>query len=312
MTRPSTWLTHAIIIGLAVVLAAGCVDQATGKALADAGFDTSTPLVRLYDSLVQETRETLAIIVVKEILRGNPLPQQDITTHNGIVAALEHRVELARSLSSAYGALKDLSSSNAPTNTVTAADTLISHLKNLGAIPPAVDPTQLLNPIIQELENARQAQGMSRSVELLAKVLNGVRGLFEHESAAYRLLADRRDGEMRQFTKTLVEGKMVSTDPLVQQLIQPFGLPITSTTLPATDRTTTALEELIVLRIQQLTFLSKRSIDSMDRTLSLLADGHQDVIAGRPLHVTEIRAALLHVTDDLDAIDRLRKGAQPK
>src|SRR5436853_2624186 len=312
MTRPSTWLTHAVVIGLTVVLAAGCVDQATGKALADAGFDTSTTLARLYDSLIQETRETLAIIVVKEILRGNSLPQGDVTTPNGMVAALERRVELALSLSAAYGALKDLSSSNAPGDTVTAVDALIGHMKNLGVIPPAVDPTPLLNPIIKELEDTRQAQGISHSVELLVKVLNGVKRLFERESGVYRLLADRRDGEMRQFTKTLVEGKMVSTDPLVQQLLQPFGLPITSTTLPATERTNTALEELMVLRIQQLTFLSKRSIDSMDRSLSLLADGHRDVIAGRPLHISEIRAALNQVTGDLDATDQLRKEAQLK
>jgi hypothetical protein len=163
-------------------------------------------LSRFYKSLMQQEEDRFALNKVREALGlgcDKECPQEDIVTSDGIIKALQARVEMADALLAAFGSLKALSSADARGEVAGLAGDFggaldaVVHDASLGVALPV---------IVGEFAQWQQSQNLAETIQLLDKALDAVANkVFIPEAEEYGRLADRKEGTMKSLLAVLVK-----------------------------------------------------------------------------------------------------------
>jgi len=111
-----------------------------------------------------------------------------------------------------------------------------------------------------------------------------------------------------KFATNVIDLKMVQPDPLLKRVIEPYGLSNLTPVCPKDqpDCTRDALVKLLGLRADQMAFVSRQAMHSMDDTFKWLVATQENIAAGRTSQLGLAQQALQLTKAYLEQLKQLR------
>ena len=214
---------------------------------------------------------------------------------------------MATDLASLYGALTQLSSYDASGQVSDSADRLSKQLTSIPALSGSgVNPASLIGSVAGDLADWKQSKDLRKGSRIISEALEKIEKLFQSEAKLYKSIARERGLSVANVIEYMIQNKMVTTTPLLQQVPQSLGL--TLTTIPTDDKTTNGVIQLARVRLQRLALLSASAADTTDQSLVLLIQNHKDFQNKKQLSLNQVLTGLQKVQVYLDEISQLRAG----
>jgi hypothetical protein len=299
--------TLCIFLTTSLVLSSGCGDRAGAADLANAGATTANALASYYNSLAQDSIDSWEMEAFYDSIQGIPFDQNSQKLYQDRIDALNHRAQMATDLASLYGALTQLSSYDASGQVSGAADRLSKQLTSIPVLSGSgVNPASLIGSVAGDLADWKQSKDLRKGSRIIAEALEKIERLFQSEAKLYKSIARERGLSVANVLEYMIQNKMVTTTPLLQQVPQSLGL--TLTTIPTDDKTTNGVIQLARVRLQRLALLSASAADTTDQSLLLLVQNHKDFQNKKQLSLNQVLTGLQKVQVYLDEISQLRAG----
>jgi hypothetical protein len=299
--------TLCIFLTASLVLSSGCGDRAGAADLANVGATTANALASYYNSLAQDSIDSWEMEAFYDSIQGIPFDQNSQKLYQDRIDALNHRAQMATDLASLYGALTQLSSYDASGQVSGAADRLSKQLTSIPVLSGSgVNPASLIGSVAGDLADWKQSKDLRKGSRIISETLEKIEKLFQSEAKLYKSIARERGLSVANVIEYMIQNKMVTTTPLLQQVPQSLGL--TLTTIPTDDKTTNGVIQLARVRLLRLALLSASAADTTDQSLLLLIRNHNDFQNKKQLSLSQVLTGLQKVQVYLDEISQLRAG----
>lgn len=218
-----------LLIGIIAVSLAGCRDKNNAAAvrLSQTGVQTADNLTTYYDCLAEDAVCCWQMTTLCYSVEGAEDWEYEANNKNyrDIIHSLRARAHLARSISSAYKALNDLASYDAPGEMSEAAKGLG---EAIGSIAPISDsgilPAQLFAAAGSELAAAQQSRDIKRGTRALSSIVNTTAYLFEKEKPIYDSILKGRAASADKLYSDLLHRNLAATKLLTAKVTKPLGL----------------------------------------------------------------------------------------
>lgn len=306
-------ISTVLLLAIIILPLMGCADPAAAKKLADAGSKFGTSLKDYYSSLesdLVDIWEAEAFISSIRSKTGDDDLFLDASQQlmQSQIDAIEHRMQLAHQIESAYSAMQQLSSYDASAEIGDAAKKLSTEIKALPILPKSkIDPSDIFGSLAGELAAWKQSRDLKRGSELILKTLNATKLLFERETEAYKSIATERGQKMADIVETLITSKLVVSWAILNAAPKTLDLTWANPKKPIEDnRLQKAVIQLAKVRLKRLSMLSASAADDIDDALSKLIKSHNDFEKSNSLSITDALAAIQKVQSYVDQIAKLR------
>ncbi|MCW3098507.1 MAG: hypothetical protein JWL77_4125 [Chthonomonadaceae bacterium] len=333
----------ALIALFCIAAQTGCSRslQADATKIAKAGTVTANQMADYYESLAQADIDSWELESFQiGLLGATPLPA-DATppTPAEVALALNERrqqvkaigdtykkeydyliarARLARQVGKVYSSFARLANYDTTEEVSKSLDTLKSQVEDLrgkplnlgqsiGSLP--ITPENILNDIVKELTVVQQNRAYLREAKRLISTLEKLKQLFDAETPAYNLIAQRRTTNYRGIAISLVRRKSVVSREILSRFLDTFQLKWPEPPETFTDaQMIEGVVGLINARATPLATISENTADALSASLDDLISLHKNLQARRAVSLTEIAQQSETVQALLEALNKASKN----
>lgn len=304
-----------------LILFVSCDNRTEALELAKEGRSTALAIVKFYDSLIQDTRDTWELEVF--LLNSNITESEDdelvlSETQKGLLRTrmeeIQKRAKLARTLAATYTALEKFASYDARGEIEGSVTNLASSISGLGVIPlptaegNKIDPSKIFGMIAGDIAAWKQSKDLREGSVLIEATIRKTQVLFYLEKAAYQYIASERGRKIKRSLTQCIKKKNCSSSPLKSYLIQ-MNLNPDDVDKASEDRQTMfGILGIVTTRNEEISRKYVSAADGIDQSLNGLAENHQKFQNKEGLSLGEIKQGIERASEYLKAIEEIRKG----
>lgn len=291
---------------LALLLLPACADPGQLTAAAQTGSQAAGALRDYYKTLSDDTETILELESFLSSLRGVPFEGPSRQLLEQQIAALDSRARAADRLASAYTALGGLAGTDAPQVAATAGQNLATAIQGIRPMPNGVDVAPLVGTVMQDITAAIEARELRKANRALLSALSVAQRLFAGERDLYAGIGGERANKIGAVEELLLAQGVLDPSPLLQQVAELTGLPLTAGAQPSDDLRQ-ALSALALTKNERLGALTAAAAESVEA--SLLAQIQVQTALGqrRKPSLAQVSGALAGATTLLDQIAALKQ-----
>jgi hypothetical protein len=285
------------VFGIAALLLSSCQTAQLGPAadLAKAG-ETSSQTISDYFA---DTRADLPAVLEIEVLRSSlepgispPSPAMEAAIGQ-IRKSLALREKLAHDLSTLYGSMYELASTDYPGKFQSSAQQLFGDVSALGqaahvAVPITDAEVNFVSGLLAKLVRLKQQQKVKAANEIVLTQLQAVQRVLAADRTYVTSLRKATAHEEQDAAIALWNTGTVSAKPLLSKYGNITGLSVLQSDAEFTAKNPAlreAVPTLIRYRFKQLDAAEEARYDAMDETIAGLIARHEELRKGAPLNL---------------------------
>jgi hypothetical protein len=298
---------RAFVVTVLAIALSGCRDTAPGYDLLSQGVQSTSVVRSYYESLEQAVLDSWEFEAAFSSLTGVNFGQQEQARYSDRITALAARAVVAHRLEEVYSAALQLRSGS-DAQATTAAQELGKALKAVPKLPTAgVDPSDGLGQAADALLGFLRNRSLANSNRVLVSLLQSILKLFSNEAPAYASILGERERSAQHVMAALARQKMVTATPLLHDLATRIGVQWNDAGAPTSQTEALALA-LGGVREKRAELLDSCATIETEALLSELAGRHQDLAAGRPGNLDDLRQVTVRVSACLQERAEIRKA----